>query len=492
MRSRSLQSVALLTGTGLLLLGGGCSGKQKGEVMPEVETGAEAITPEIPLDAPPAPTPEAQPTAAMPVSKPRPKEKARPAPEPETAPALPPRPKKRVSRGSKPFDAGVRATARGDLLAAEGHFLEAVTKDDQLEWGWYNLALVREQKGDVSGAKSAYRQALQVKPDFAEAAANLTASQIRRGKVEEAERDLRRRIAKYPAQLEFRNLLAGILVVRGGRSNLEAAFTEARKVLKADERNVGAMIVLGQVFYRQGKTELAGSVLDNAAQIDPSNAQAHNLRGFVFLAQKERDKAFLQFKKAAELRPDFPEAHINYGAFLNQSQSFDEAVRELELAVKYAPKMATAHLNLGNAYRGAGQHKKAMAEYHRVQELDPRSADALFNLGLLYLDAPLEGLSALDRLKKARDYFDRYKAAGGQDERVSLYIGDADKAIKKEERRVDRERKASLRRAKEAVEAKETAAERASSSRLGGDDDEDEDEDSAGSSTGSTLGSDEK
>jgi Tfp pilus assembly protein PilF len=314
------------------------------------------------------------------------------------------------------------------------------------------------------------------------------------GKVAEAERDLRRRIAKYPGQLDLRNLLGAVLITRGGRKNLDAAFTEARKVLKVDERNVGAMIVLGQVFYHQGKLELAESVLDNAAKIAPNDAQVHNLRGFVFIAQKERDKAFQEFKQAASLREDFPDAHINYGAFLNQSQSFDEAVRELELAVRYAPELPAAHLNLGNAYRGAGKPQKALAEYHLVQKLDPKNTDVLFNLGLLYLDAPIEGIATLDRLKKAREYFDRYKAAGGADERLSLYVGDVDKAIKKEERRIERERKAALRKAKEEAEKARMAKERASSSRLG-----EEDEDApapapaAGAKGGgSTLGEDDK
>ncbi|MDF1565586.1 MAG: tetratricopeptide repeat protein [Deltaproteobacteria bacterium] len=487
MRSRLL----LLLPLGGLLLLGGCAGKQKPEEapLPEVtDTGAEASTPEIPTDAVArAPEPEVRRESESSSEMPPPRERPEPeVEEKEAAPEPPPPPpkKKRTSRGQSAFDAGVRANAKGDLTTAEGHFLEAVTKDDQLEWGWYNLGAIREHKGDVSGARTAYRQALQVKADFTEASANLTALLVRQDKIEEAERDLRRRIARYPAELEFRNLLAGILVVRGGQKNLDAAFTEARKVLKADERNVGAMIVLGQVFYEQGKLELAGSVLENAVQIDPSHAQAHNLRGFVFLAQKERDKAFQAFKRAAELRPDFPEAHINYGAFLNQAQSFDEAVQELELAVKYAPKRPDAHLNLGNAYRGAGEHQKALAEYKRVQELDPRSADALFNLGLLYLDAPLEGIEILPRLKKAREYFERYQAAGGKDERISLFIGDADKAINKEERRIERERKAALRKAQEEAEAKERAAERASSSRLG----EEEEEDPGPGTGGSTLG----
>ncbi len=377
---------------------------------------------------------------------------------PETVAPRPPA--RRETPGRAAFEAGVAAASRQDWATAERHFQEAVARDARLEWGWYNLGVVREHQAKYDEAEEAYRKALEIRPDFTEAAANLTRLLAARNQAPLAERELRRWIQAHPEALGLRNQLAQALVYQGSPDKLEQAFTEARKVLKADERNVGAMIVLAQVFYKQKKYELAGSVLDNALKIEPNNAVAHLLRGFVYLTQKDRKKAFQSFKTAATLRGDLVEAQINYGAFLNEAQDWEKAVAALEMAKKYAPQRADVYLNLGNAYRGAGRAKDALEAYRMVQKLEPQNREVLFNLGLLHLDSELPGVDTLSRLQTAKIYFERYKNAGGHDERLDALIKDAERAIGKEKRRLEREAKERLRAAEEAKKKAEEEAKR--------------------------------
>ena len=69
---------------------------------------------------------------------------------------------------------------------------------------------------------------------------------------------------------------------------LPEAEAESKKVLKADERNVRAMQLLAQVYYRQGKYELCRLVLENARAVDPKDAVTHNALGTVLLKLKQR------------------------------------------------------------------------------------------------------------------------------------------------------------------------------------------------------------
>jgi len=82
---------------------------------------------------------------------------------------------------------------------------------------------------------------------------------------------------------------------------------ECKKVLKNDEQNVSAMFVLANVYTKQGRTELAMMVLDNAGHIDPNRAELPNLQGVILLAQKKKSQALEKFRAAAALRVDYPE-----------------------------------------------------------------------------------------------------------------------------------------------------------------------------------------
>ncbi|WP_316166794.1 MULTISPECIES: tetratricopeptide repeat protein [unclassified Bradyrhizobium] len=60
----------------------------------------------------------------------------------------------------------------GDLASARSH-LERAASDDAPASTWFDLGLVRQDQRDHLGAAAAYRKALALKPDFAEAALNL-------------------------------------------------------------------------------------------------------------------------------------------------------------------------------------------------------------------------------------------------------------------------------------------------------------------------------
>src|SRR6185312_8521953 len=109
----------------------------------------------------------------------------------------------------------------------------------------------------------------------------------------------------------------------------------AKKVLKKDERNIDAMLSLGEIWYEQKKFELAKKVLGNAKEIDATVPEVWNLLAFVYLALDLRPSALDAFRKASALREDFPEAHNNLGAMLNEANDCDGATRELETAVKF-------------------------------------------------------------------------------------------------------------------------------------------------------------
>ena len=369
----------------------------------------------------------------------------------DDTPAPPPKPAapEKVSDPAvkSAFDNATKAESSGDLDGAVTSLKEALSRDFKLPWAHYDLGILYERKGQLAAALDEYRKALEVKPDFGPAAMAEARLLVRQHRMAEAEGDLRGRVNAHPEALGIRNALVFTLVQE---SQYDQAVVEAKKVLKADEKNADAMFQLASVYYKQGKNELALMVLTNASAIRPDDPEIQNALGFVHIALKEREKALDDFRKAAALSPDFAEAHNNLGALYNEAQDYPSAVHELELAVRDGPDYAPAHLNLGNDYRGNQQYDQALTEYQKVLSLKPNDKDTLFNLAVLYFDGDFANMSLTDRLEKADSYFDQYRANGGDDPKVDQYKKDLAKLEEKEKRRLEREQKDKLKKAQKA------------------------------------------
>jgi Flp pilus assembly protein TadD len=290
--------------------------------------------------------------------------------------------------------------------------------------------------GDDAKAESLLLKVLASRPDDALASENLTRLRLKQGRTGEAQAELASRIAQMPGSLPLRVQYVRVLIAQ---DKLDQALVEAKKVLKADERNVPALLGLADAWYREKKFELARDVLENAAAIDPKNAEVANAQGFVHLATEQKPLAIEDFKRACELGPRFAEAHNNLGALLNEASDFEGGAKELEQAAKIEPGRSAIWLNLGNAYRGARRYEEAEAAYKKALELNPQNPNPLFNLGILYLDGEIKGKQPLERLAQSTDYFQRFKKAGGVDARLARYEGEAEKTIKKERDRLARE-----------------------------------------------------
>jgi Tfp pilus assembly protein PilF len=348
------------------------------------------------------------------------------------------------------FAQAVKLAQAGDVAGAERALGDVLSRDPSLDHAWTDLGVLAERKGDLAAAEKDYRQALALAPDQEAAWDFLSRLLCRQGRAQEAQQLAAARCAVARTASGPRNALAFALLQLNQPADAEA---EAKKVLREDERNIRAMQLLSQAYFREGKYELSKLVLENARAVDGSDAATHNLLGATLLRLKQKPLALEEFRAAAQARPDFAEARNNYGVMLVEAGDFDGAVRELEAAVALAPDFIPARLNLGNAYRGKLELQRAEAQYQKVVQLQPALADTYFNLAILNLDSDLPGVDTVERMNRAIAYFKTYKDKGGTDDRVDQYLKDAAKGIDREQRRREREKKDQLRKVDKDKEA---------------------------------------
>lgn len=395
-------------------------------------------------------------------SGPKPLPNASPAPQ-AAAPAQPnglPPPKvtppaTNDPRARESFAHAVKLAQAGDVAGAERALHDVLDRDPRLDHAWTDLGVLAERKGDFAAAERDYRQALTLAPDQEAAWDFLARLLCRQNRAQEVQQLASARCTVAPTAAGPRIALAFALLQL---NQPQAAEAEAKKVLKEDERNIRAMQLLSQAYFRQGKYELSKLVLENARAVDGADAATHNLLGATLLKLKQKPLALEEFRAAAQSRPDFAEARNNYGVMLVEAGDFDGAVRELEAAVALAPDFIPARLNLGNAYRGKLALTQAEAQYQKVVQLQPALADTYFNLAILNLDSELPNVDTVERMNRAIAYFKTYRDKGGTDERVDQYLKDAAKGIDREQRRREREKKDQLRKVEKDKEAAAAAS----------------------------------
>ena len=345
------------------------------------------------------------------------------------------------------FSRALELQAHGDLAGASAAFEAARRSGAELPWAGFNAGVLQERLGNADRASAAYQATIGSFPGFAPAAQNLVRLWLRQGRpLDQVERVLRDRLARADG-VALRVGLAEVLLSAGKHA---AAEEECKKALKADEKNVPAMVALASAYAARKHYELARMVLENARQVDDADPAIWNRLGFVELALGNRPQAIEDFKTAASLRPDYSEAHANYGAILADADDFSGAAQELELAVKYAPRSAATWLDLGNAFRGLQAFEKAEAAYQKALQLDPSLNDARFNLAVLFLDVARPGLPTLQRLEQGLAWFDEFEKNGGKEPRVGTYRKDTAREIDREKKRLAREEKDRLRKEAEA------------------------------------------
>ncbi len=163
-------------------------------------------------------------------------------------------------------------------------------------------------------------------------------------------------------------------------------------VLLKDASDFEAHLLLGAVYYAQGKPNEAVASFTQATQLRPDHAEAHSDLGAVLESRGVLDRAAVCFRRALELKPGLVEAHNGLGVVLAKSGKLDEAIASFQHACRLNPRaedaaknlrftMALRERRLGSGLAEQGNLDAALACYRRAIELDPNDAEAQNGLG---------------------------------------------------------------------------------------------------------------
>lgn len=175
------------------------------------------------------------------------------------------------------FNMGLALGRIGDERAM-AHLAEAVRLDPgqpdartALAAAHNDRGLQLQRAGRFEEAIGDHREALRLRPDFAEAANNLGAALNQHGRLDEAAAAFAQAIKIAPQYADARFNLANLLVSQGHTGE---AIPHYEAALSANPRDVAARVNLGVALQRAGRREAAIEQFREALRIDPGSAAA--------------------------------------------------------------------------------------------------------------------------------------------------------------------------------------------------------------------------
>ncbi len=316
------------------------------------------------------------------------------APEPEPVKAADPQ------EGNKERFKTALNTAEKDPLQALKELEQVLQNDPKNHKAWYNIGVLQDRLNNPMGSRTAYTNALRIKPDFVPATMNLMRVYLRQGRNSEAMELVADKSRTFPQELAFQNALIYLYIQQGQLSRAEQM---ARDLRKKDEKNAQAILNLGLVWYKQEKYELARTAFTLAADADKTFAEPLYYLGFAYKKLNDVSSAITFLEKAVKIRHAFPEAHNFLGVLLLERGKLREAIPHFRAAVDLAPRMWEARLNYGIVLNASQQYKESLEVFQKLLQDNPSYIDAHYNMGILHLDRDLRIQRAMPTDRFLRD-----------------------------------------------------------------------------------------
>ncbi|HEX2101108.1 MAG TPA: tetratricopeptide repeat protein, partial [Candidatus Synoicihabitans sp.] len=229
-----------------------------------------------------------------------------------------------------------------------------------------NLGITLVESGQAAAALPHYREALRLRPNYAEGENNLGFALTELGRPSEALVHLRRALELRPDYPQARNNLAGALIATGRTEEGVEVFRETLQLYPGDG---DAHFNLGLALARVGRADEALAYFEQAARIDPDNAKYVLHVGTALMFNQRLDEAVVQFRRAVELDPNSAVARYTFGRALFDHRRYAEAIVELQAALRVDDSFAETHATLGSAFEAVGRFAEAQAHSEIARSL---------------------------------------------------------------------------------------------------------------------------
>jgi len=275
----------------------------------------------------------------------------------------------------------------------------------------FELGFSLARQGKNAEAVDAFREALQLDPDLAEAQFSLGVLLARQGKqsYSEAMQHFLQVLRLNPRDVDALVNVSNLLEAEG---DLTASVTTMQKAVGLATEKTGLYLMLGQKQDKAGQYSDAVESFREALKSGHPPPDARFGLGMALKHLRKFDEAIPEFEAVLRLNPGDPLAHFELGTVQSEQGQFTQAVTQLQEAARLQPGMVEAYRELGRVYRILNRSEDSTAAYRKAVELKSDQVSALYGLAR----SPQDRREAAELFAKIRQLQARSTDSGKADD----------------------------------------------------------------------------
>ena len=238
-------------------------------------------------------------------------------------------------------------------LYSEGQFQKAIDQANALSEQFPTAVVPHNICGAAKAALQKfdaaiehYKQAIKIKPDYADAYNNMGISQQ-------------------------------------GKGDLEAAIESFNKALEIKHDFTEAYNNLGNTLQKKGDLESAIENYQQAIYLKPEHAETYYNLGVAFKEKDDLGSAIKNYEHAINLNVNYIEAYYSLGVALREKGELDAAIDSYRQVLKLKPDYTEAYNNLAVVQKDKGDSAAAIDSYNKALEFRPNYTESHRGLSLL-------------------------------------------------------------------------------------------------------------
>ncbi len=317
---------------------------------------------------------------------------------------------------------------------AEDAYRQAIELSPNYARPWNSLGDVYQAQGREAGVAEAYLRAIEYEPTFAWPYHNLGQLYHDRGAYMQAITYYRQAIDRHLQDVDRAASWNGLGNVYRALGHADQAIDSYQKAIGLNPADAWPYHNLAFVYKNLGNYQQAVPRYQQAIERfknDQHKAVSWNNLGNVYSALESHEDAISAYKRAIAMNNTYALPWNSLGETYGHLGRNEEAVKAYQEAIQRDPEYVLAWNNLGDVYRELKQPEDAIKAYKRAIDLDATYAWPYHNLGLMYEDQGDYG-QAISYYKEAikRHQSDEHKAVlwdniGG----IYRVMGEREKAI---------------------------------------------------------------
>ena len=338
-------------------------------------------------------------------------------------------------QGVKTLQKVDKKTGGVDYETALAYFRSALNLKPDFANAAYNAAWTAEQMGKSAEAIEFYKKAYEAKPtnEFLFAYADMLTKD---GQGNEAVNLYRSYLDNNPTDYKVRYSLITALTESG---NAEEALTEASEILTYNDEDITVYRLLSRAFYKEGRfdmsllcAEKANEMLvekaKKAGQPEAKDPGILNNMGVTYLSMGDEATAIATFQEAVALQDSQVEANLNLGFIAMNSGNYAYALERFDAALTGDANNLDAKFGKAVALRGIQDFEGAEKLYQQILNSDSRSKEIYFNASILQA-------KYLQNYKEAQQLLENYQAKNPNDPDVAERLANISELQAEEARR---------------------------------------------------------